>query len=148
MEFMVKVGDNGQLEFATSKMERNYQEMIRFYKNTGTYFRFKLVDVEKISTENQHKLFTRICMMVVAQTGQDYSSVKNDFLKECSIIVEVVGLFGKTPQRRKTIEELTVKEFQQFLENVIVRCNSFHGMQLEMYAKEGIGTVLTTRREL
>lgn len=146
MDFMVTFDKNGNLVFANGSMERNWDRVREFYSRTGTYFKISISEAEKSSTEAQHRLFKRMCMIVSQSTGQDYHQVEREFLK-LAPTKDVEGLFGPAPERRLSLNELTTGQFRDFLERVLIEINDITGSDYILYHDERLGTVFTKRSE-
>ncbi len=148
MEFVAKINsESGEFDFPTSVMKAQYKEVVDFYRKTGTYFKFSLIDDIKPSNQNQHQLYKRILMMCVENTGSDYKEVNAHFMNLCFPKKEFSGLFGKEILvAPRDIESLNMKEFQETLDKCILEANSFFEMNLELYHDERVGTILTNKR--
>lgn len=143
MEFLAKYNEKGELVFATKSMERLWNRVTGFYGNSGSYFKITIGELEKQSTQGQHNLFKRVCVMVSKDTGNDYHVVEKEFLK-LTPFVNKDSLFGIIEERNKRLEELNTKEFQEFLENILLMANDIMGCNLKMYHDEKLGTIITT----
>lgn len=145
MEFVARIV-NGRLEFATKSMTKKWGRVQSFYERTGTYFKINVEELEKQTTEGQVRLFKRIVLMVCEDTGNDYNTVQKEFLK-LTPYKESLSLFGEIKERNKTLEEITTKEFQKFLEDVIVYANDIMGTKITMHHDKNLGTVILTENE-
>jgi len=143
VNLVVKFDEQGNLTFASSSMERQWNRLKRFNLESGSYFHIKIVvDPEKDSTEKQRKLFDRICFMVEEDTGQDFASVRKEFLKLTPEVTEKT-LLGELFLKNKALDELSTKEFQDFLEKVLQQANEIMGCKYNLHHDEKFGTLLT-----
>lgn len=141
MEFVVSVVD-GELKFATKSMTKKWNRVLSFYERTGSYFKLSISELEKQTTEGQIKLFKRIVLMVCEDTGNEYKDVQKEFLKLTPMTV-TASLFGNIEERNKKLDELTTKEFQVFLEKVLVTANDIMNSNIKMISSEEFGTIIT-----
>jgi len=141
VEFVVSVVD-GELKFATKSMTKKWNRVLSFYERTGSYFKLSISELEKQTTEGQIKLFKRIVLMVCEDTGNEYKDVQKEFLKLTPMTV-TASLFGNIEERNKKLDELTTKEFQVFLEKVLVTANDIMNSNIKMISSEEFGTIIT-----
>lgn len=148
MEFVAKIDPEGDHFLFASKYDKEvYQEMVRFYKQTGKYFRFVLLDVDPKSTENQIGLFKRLVIMISESSGMTFKETYDALHKECGFKETVPGLFGPSTVRFKDVSELTNKEFDRFMSSCVLKANEFYNMNLVLYSSEILGTVLTEKTD-
>ena len=148
MEFLAKYDkDTGELIFPSTMDKFRHDQMVEFYKKTGTYFRFSLVEHSRDVTSNQINLFKRLVIMVSKDSGMEYKEVYDRFHLDHAITEDTPGLFGPIVERRKDVSELNVEEFEIFISRCLVTANEFFNMNLVLYSNEEVGTVLTKAKE-
>lgn len=115
--------------------------------DTGAYFSLSVNDINKTSTEAQHKLFFRICGMVAEESGHEFIEIRDFMYESCLPVMETGDndIFGDAIIERRGLSMLDIKEFNIFLEKVIVIANSNFDMGLELHASEEFGTIIKTK---
>lgn len=127
-------------------MERNWNRLRSLSERSGSFFRVTVeTEPQKEATQAQHKLFKRICKMVEEDTGQDFQSVYKEFLK-LTPMKTVQTLFGELAERNMKFDEMTAREVQIFLEQVLVHANEIMGCNYVLYYDDKLGTLLTREK--
>lgn len=148
MEFSAKVDPStGKFIFATRNMEVLYNNMMQFYGRTGTYFRFNLTEMEKTTNEAQQKLLKRMCIMVAKETGEDYQKIMRVWHDDFAPIKELGGtdIFGNKITRKLLYSEMSLDQFNKFLNDCMEQANEYANMGLEIHYDPNVGTLLTTK---
>lgn len=149
MHVLAKFNKSGELEFANRATERRFNNFKNFYIANGEYFKLNINDLEKQSTEAQHKLYFRICHMVAEHNQDEFMDVRRDFEKALLPKVDTgnMNLLGEPIMEKLKFQDLNIKQYNIFLENVINTCNDMFGMGLEIHTNEDFKTIVKKTNE-
>lgn len=150
MKFVAKIDPStGEFSFATSNMKRLFHTVKDFYGRTGTYFQFSIDEVSPTTSDSQIALYKRLVMMVVNESGQPYADVSLEWHQKYMLDKQLGGknLLGEDLTRKMLMEELSSKQFEEFLSLCIIDANDLFNMNLELYSHPDMGTLLTNKKQ-
>lgn len=149
MYLLARFDRQGNLVFSNAKNQIKWDRFRDYYAQRGDYFSITINDLQKQSTEAQHALFHRICHICADESGAEFIEVKKALERECLPVVGTgnTDLLGDPIIERKQLKELDIKEFNQFLEKVIMIANDMYDMALDILVSEEFGNKIINRND-
>lgn len=147
MHFLAKFEKDGTITFASQGAQRKWNNFKNFFMASGTYFSLTVNDVERNSTEAQHKLFQSICYKIADASGEEVGDIMKHMQRDC-LPVEPTGefdLFKEPIIEVVPLVELSTKQFQVFLEKVVQVANEYFNMGLELHSNDELGPIIKTK---
>jgi hypothetical protein len=103
-----------------------FNRLIESYNNTGKMLLLSIDEYSPQTTEKQHKLFKALVLRSSEVSGYTYKEFEQELIDQFAPYKYERSILGEMIKNRKSVSEMTNKEFNTFLEQAIEFCNSFY----------------------
>jgi hypothetical protein len=126
---MIKITvKNGYPQFVDNASMRNYQKIMDAYSNSGKVLEIKIEEFSPDTTEKQHSLFKAMLMQVAMVSGYTFKEVEEELINSFAPYNYETTILGDKLKKRKSVPEMSHKEFNIFIDQCTVFVNEFYGL--------------------
>lgn len=106
-----------------------YNRVLESYNNTGKMLVMTIEEYSPQTTTKQHKLFQALLIASSTISGYTYKDFEEELINNFAPYKYQRSILGEMIKNRKSVSEMTNKEFNIFLEQSIEFCNEFYDLK-------------------
>ena len=108
-----------------------YNRIMDAYSNTGKILVMTIEQWSPDITQAQHKLFKALLIQGSEVSGYTYKEFEDELIDNFATYKYTRSIMGEMVKERKRVSEMNHKEFNIFIEQCILFCNEFYGLNFK-----------------
>ena len=131
MPILLKVRES-KFTFLTTESMVRWHQIIDSFNNTEKTIEVTFVEHSAITTQSQENLFLALCIEGGKHTGYSQLEFEQLLIDEFAPYKYTQSILGEKVKTRKTVSEMTNKEFNIFIEQSVSFGNDFFNLNFNL----------------